>query len=323
MNLPRHQRSNRERKCFSCLSCISWLVLFSFSALFTGAGAEADVSKLPPPATNKVDFVTDIKPILDGHCLKCHSDEKPKSHFRLTSRESALRGGEHGVDILPGESEKSPLIHYVAGLVEDMQMPPEGRGTPLTPAEIALLRAWIDQGVQWTGAASEPTTTASATPTVGWTGVSGDEKKFRELYWQREGWNGGLEEFEVTQKPTPDSKISTSGHVLLDDYKLMLEAEKESLGFAHLGWSQFRKYYDDAGGYDPLLTPQIYELNRDLHVDTGRAWADLGLTLPNLPTLVLGYEYQYRDGTVCRSRHHQMPEGPRGIRGSQHILFTG
>lgn len=268
--------------------------------------------------TNKVDFVNDIKPILDGHCLKCHSDEKPKSHFRLTSREAALRGGEHGIDILPGQSDKSPLIHYVAGLVEDMQMPPEGRGTPLTPAEIGMLRAWIDRGVQWTGGPAEPTTSASATPIVGWTGVSGDEKKFRELYWQREGWNGGLEEFEVTQKPTPDSKISASGHVLLDDYKLMLEAEKESLGFAHLGWSQFRKYYDDAGGYYPLFTPAIYELNRDLHVDTGRAWADLGLTLPNLPTLVLGYEYQYRDGTEST-----LQWGPVGPEADPRSIYPG
>jgi hypothetical protein len=284
----------------------------------TVAAADVDISKLPPPATNKIDFATDIKPILDGHCLKCHSDEKPKSHFRLTSRESALRGGEHGVDILPGQSEKSPLIHYVAGLVEDMQMPPEGRGTPLTPAEIGLLRAWIDQGATWTGGAAEPTTSASATPTVGWTGVSGDAKKFRELYWQREGWNGGLEAFEITEKPTPDSKISTSGHVLLDDYKLMLEAEKESLGFAHLGWSQFRKYYDDAGGYDPLFTPPIYDLNRDLHLDTGRAWADFGLTLPNWPTLALGYEYQYRDGTEAT-----LQWGPVGPEADPRSIYPG
>ena len=40
--------------------------------------------------------------------------------------------------ILPGESAKSPLIHYVARLVEDMEMPPKGKGDPLTRAEVAL-----------------------------------------------------------------------------------------------------------------------------------------------------------------------------------------
>ena len=339
MNLPRPQKSNHETheihergKCLLCVSFNSALRGCGFaplflrffaaaivvSAHFTLAAAEVDTSKLPAPATNKIDFATDIKPILDGHCLKCHSDEKPKSQFRLTSRQAALRGGEHGVDVVPGQSAKSPLIHYVAGLVEDMQMPPEGRGTPLTPHEIGLLRAWIDQDVPWTGTTNEPTTTATTTPIVGWTEVHGDEKKFRELYWQREGWNGGLEEFEITDKPTPDSKISTTGHVLLDDYKLMLSAEKDNLGFAHFGWSQFRKYYDDAGGYAPQLTPPIYELNRDLHLDTGRAWADLGLALPHWPTLVLGYEYQYRDGTEAT-----LQWGPVGPEADPRSIYPG
>jgi hypothetical protein len=308
--------------CSSSVLRISWLRFLTRAAFLwvvvSTSGAEVDLSKLPPPATNKVDFATDIKPILEGHCLKCHSGEKPKSHFRLTNRESALHGGEHGVDILPGQSARSPLIHYVSGLVEDMQMPPEGRGTPLTPEEIGLLRAWIDQDVSWTGTTNEPTTTASATPTVGRTEVHGDEKKFRELYWQREGWNSGLEEFEITQKPTPDSKISTTGHVLHDDYKVMLAAEKDGLGFTHLGWSQFRKYYDDSGGYVPLLTPPIYELNQDLHVDTGRAWADFGLALPHWPTLVLGYEYQYRNGTEAT-----LQWGPVGPDAEPRSIYPG
>src|SRR3974390_2736348 len=58
--------------------------------------ARADVmdeTKLPPPAQVKVDFLKDIQPLLEGHCLKCHSGEKPKSNFRLNTREAALRGG--------------------------------------------------------------------------------------------------------------------------------------------------------------------------------------------------------------------------------------
>ena len=97
----------------------------------------------------QIDFSRDIKPILTNTCYRCHSGEKPKSHFLLTSRETALKGGSEGVDILPGQSAKSPLIHYVARLVPDMEMPPEGKGTPLTPEQVGLLRAWIDQGVAW------------------------------------------------------------------------------------------------------------------------------------------------------------------------------
>jgi hypothetical protein len=259
--------------------------------------APIDESRLPPPAPQQIDFARDIKPILQNNCLKCHSNEKPKSGLRLTSRESALKGGENGPDILPGQSANSPLIHNVARLVPDMEMPPEGRGTPLTPEQVGLLRAWIDQGVVWETVAPEPKVEATTTPTVGWTTVHGDAKKFRELYWQREGWNGSLEEFEMTDKPGPDSKVTLGGHVLLDDYRLTLLAQKDDLGFTRFGWSQFRKYYDDTGGYNPLFSPPAFDLNRDLHLDVGRAWADFGLTLPRWPRIVLGYEYQYRDGT--------------------------
>ena len=60
--------------------------------------AEVDESKLPPPASVQIDFGRDIKPILTNTCYRCHSGEKPKSHFLLTSRETALKGGNQGVD---------------------------------------------------------------------------------------------------------------------------------------------------------------------------------------------------------------------------------
>ena len=239
-----------------------------------------DESKLPPPAKVQIDFSRDIKPILTNTCYRCHSGEKPKSHFLLTSRETALKGGNEGVDILPGQSAKSPLIYYVSRLVPDMEMPPEGKGPALTQEQIGLLRAWIDQGVTWEQTEPERKSQVAASPTLGWTTVSGDQRKFRELYWQREGWNGGSE-FELTDKPTPDSKITAAGHVLLNDYKLTLSAEKNDVGFTRFGWSQSRKYYDDSGGYYPSFSPSILDLNQDLYLDTGRAWADFGLTLPD------------------------------------------
>ena len=82
--------------------------------------------------------------------MRCHGPEKPKSHFRLDNRESALKGGDENTnDIVPGDSSKSLLINYVARQVPDMEMPPVGKGDPLTPEQIGLLRAWIDQGADW------------------------------------------------------------------------------------------------------------------------------------------------------------------------------
>ena len=92
------------------------VVAMSITAVLIGqlAAAPVDETKLPPAATNKIDFLRDIKPILDGSCLKCHGPEKPKSHFRIDHREALLKGGDNGVAVIPGESAKSPLIHFVA-----------------------------------------------------------------------------------------------------------------------------------------------------------------------------------------------------------------
>ena len=113
---------------------IQRLTLFVLSAFFACArplcATEIDPARLPPPAQTQIDFARDIQPIFEASCLRCHGSERPKSRFRLDSRDAALKGGENGVDIFPGDSAKSPLIHFVAGLVEDMEMPPPGKGDP-------------------------------------------------------------------------------------------------------------------------------------------------------------------------------------------------
>ena len=109
--------------------------------------ATIDAAKLPPATSRPIDFTKDIRPIFEAHCYQCHGPEKQKSDFRLDVKSFALKGGEHGQDIIPGKSAQSPLIHFVAGLVEDMRMPPKGDG--LAAGQIGLLRAWIDQGADW------------------------------------------------------------------------------------------------------------------------------------------------------------------------------
>ena len=110
--------------------------------------AEADKAKLLPSATRAVDFVKDIRPLFESKCYSCHGPEKQKGQLRLDRKADALKGGDsHAPDIVSGKSADSPLIHFVAGLVPDMQMPPKGE--PLTKEQVGLLRAWIDQGAQW------------------------------------------------------------------------------------------------------------------------------------------------------------------------------
>lgn len=109
------------------------------------------VAELPPPAARKVDFVTDIQPIFRASCLECHGPKKQEAHLRLDHRETALAHGGEKRAIKPGDSAASHLIHLVSATSGTIM--PE-RGPRLTPDQIGLLRAWIDQGAEWPEAAS-------------------------------------------------------------------------------------------------------------------------------------------------------------------------
>ncbi|HSU53547.1 MAG TPA: DUF1549 domain-containing protein, partial [Candidatus Dormibacteraeota bacterium] len=112
------------------------------------ASALAAQSSLPPPATRKIDFVRDVQPLLTNACYDCHSGTKQKGGLRLDSKEAALKGGDSGPALVAGKSSESLLIQVIAGLKEDIARMPKKRD-PLTDEQIGLLRAWIDQGVDW------------------------------------------------------------------------------------------------------------------------------------------------------------------------------
>jgi mono/diheme cytochrome c family protein len=303
----------------------------ALGAAFSLSAAEPDVTKLPPAATVKVEFVRDIQPIFEGTCYRCHGPERPKGKFRLDDRDAALKGGDNGVDIIPGNSAKSPLIHYVARLVPDMEMPPAGKGEPVSAEKVALLRAWIDQGAEMpvNAAASQPQ--FSVSPTIRWITVDGNEQKFREHHWMREGWSGGAAEFSWRQPLRDGQSLAVEGHALpnQNDYQLGLKYDRPEVGFVRAGFEQYRKYYDDRGGYYAPFAPSSFDLDRDLQLTRGKAWVDVGLTLPDWPRMVLGYEYQYKHGTEATLQWGESTQGAevrkifpatKGIDEQTHIL---
>ena len=261
----------------------------------------AEIPERPPPspAVVKINFDADIRPIFATACVRCHGPEKPRSGFRLVSREAALKGGdENPNDIVPGDSAKSLLLKYVARQVPDMAMPPAGKGEPLTAQQIARLRDWIDQGADWNTTNQLPPPDITFAPTLRWIGVQGNQSKFRELEGVNAGAAGGVENFSLTEPIRPDEKLSVSGHFIVpdQDLELQLALDKTDVGFIHAGFTEWRKYYNDTGGYNPTVTPPEFNLNRDLYVDNGRVWIDFGLALPRRPQIVLGYEYDFKNG---------------------------
>jgi ankyrin repeat protein len=116
-----------------------------FLSLFCATVVSAQ-TKLPAPADFKVDFKKDVQPILAQKCHSCHGDEAQQAGLRLDRRQNALRGGDYGPVILPGNSAQSKLIRRLVHGDGGLQMPPTG---PLRDEEIGILRAWIDQGADF------------------------------------------------------------------------------------------------------------------------------------------------------------------------------
>ncbi len=137
-----------------CLTAGFCLTVCTVVGAEKGAGkTRIDPRKLPPPAARTdVTYAADIAPILERSCVKCHGVEKPKGKLRLDSLAGVLKGGEDGKVILPGDSAGSMLVHNIAhaGDPDDFMPPPKNKAGigPLTPEQIGLIRAWIDQGAK-------------------------------------------------------------------------------------------------------------------------------------------------------------------------------
>lgn len=106
---------------------------------------------LPPASTRRVEFERDVRPLLTSHCMSCHGPSKQKGGLRLDRKADALKGGDGGPVIVAGRGAESPLILLAAGVDPDQVMPP--KGARLTAEQVGILRAWIDQGADWPGAA--------------------------------------------------------------------------------------------------------------------------------------------------------------------------
>src|SRR5438034_11050205 len=88
----------------------------------------------PPPKA--VDYLRDVKPILQSRCYACHGNGTHLGGFQIDTREGILKGGQTHPAVVPGHSERSLLIRLVSGAVLGKVMP--ARGPRLTAAQIEV-----------------------------------------------------------------------------------------------------------------------------------------------------------------------------------------
>jgi hypothetical protein len=138
----------------------------------------------------------------------------------------------------------------------------------------------------------------NVTPIVTYVSVDGNKGQFRQDNWITDGISGGIESARLSKiiNDTTTLDIEAVGIFESERYEVTLSLLKKDVGFVRAGFKQFRRYYSDTGGYYEDFTKQSFELDEDLHMDVGNFFIEFGLTLPDVPKIVIGYERQYRDG---------------------------
>lgn len=97
---------------------------------------------------SRVDYDTQIKPLLNKNCIACHGGVKKASGFSLLFKHEALAPAKSGkLAIIPGDADGSEMIRRLTLTDLDERMPLDH--PPLKAEEIDLLRNWIDQGAEW------------------------------------------------------------------------------------------------------------------------------------------------------------------------------
>lgn len=99
-------------------------------------------------SASEIDFVRDVRPILQEHCYDCHGEDDQSSGLRLDIKSQAFKGGDyHGPSLIPGKASDSPLIRLVTSDDDDTRMPPDS--DPLSTEEIKILTRWVETGAVW------------------------------------------------------------------------------------------------------------------------------------------------------------------------------
>ncbi len=132
---------------FAIIPACAFVLGILLSAGAFAAGSPVDGS---PTAADR-HFHEQVKPLLASHCTSCHGPDKAEGGLRLDSREAALKGGDSGPALVPGNPDQSLLLAAVKRTHKILEMPPKQK---LSGSDIAVLERWIRDGAPWPAASA-------------------------------------------------------------------------------------------------------------------------------------------------------------------------
>ena len=158
--LLKNQKKNmkQEIKLFNFTALIIFFVIknlyFSTERSLNTEGVQhfdlSETQNLKP--NKKVNFNSQIKPIISDRCFKCHGPDKTKvdAGLQLTTFEAAtthLKSGKRA--IVPFKPNESELVRRILTDDPDDMMPAPKSNLKLTEAEKKLLIQWIEEGAEY------------------------------------------------------------------------------------------------------------------------------------------------------------------------------
>ncbi len=127
-----------------CLMKNVCLFLVSYGALIFTHTASAD---------DRIEYGTDVRPLLSKYCLACHGPDAAarKADLRLDIQATATQSLASGARaVVAGDPEHSEMLRRLFSSDQAVAMPPADYGKKPTPDEIAVLKTWITQGAEYT-----------------------------------------------------------------------------------------------------------------------------------------------------------------------------
>jgi mono/diheme cytochrome c family protein len=105
----------------------------------------------PNAAPEKIGFNKDVRPILADNCFACHGPDpgSRKAGLRLDTEAGFFEDRGEGPTVVRGKPLQSPLYQRIVTKDEDEIMPPKKSHKQLSPAQMEIIRRWIEQGAPW------------------------------------------------------------------------------------------------------------------------------------------------------------------------------
>ncbi|MCP4886599.1 MAG: hypothetical protein GY904_08290, partial [Planctomycetaceae bacterium] len=130
-------RSRFAKDSPAMINTVYRLILCSFAVCGTFTSVVLAQEK-----SDQVEFVRDVMPILQQHCVECHNPSLKMGQLVLTSRDAMMAADV----VTAGDTEASLLLQRIHDRDLGVLMPPTGR---LAKAETDQLTAWIETGAAW------------------------------------------------------------------------------------------------------------------------------------------------------------------------------